>query len=115
MANLRLFCRHLSLFSSVMGPVFVSGILREADGHWVSAPGYSKLTGSILENKRGGYCIFTGTKQYLSAQGDYDLKSCYCGREIQESRFQKKSKIPIGWHQYLEVEDILPLPALCQN
>ncbi len=47
-------------------------------------------------------------------RGGYDLKRCYC-EEIQESRFQKKSKIPIGWHQYLEVENILLLPALCQN
>ncbi len=29
--------------------------------------------------------------------------------EIQEWRFQRESKIPIGWHPYLEVEHILPL------
>ena len=69
MANLRLFCRHLGLFLRVLGPVFVSSILRDVDEHRVNAPGYSNVTGRILTGKWGGCCISAGTKQYLSAQG----------------------------------------------
>jgi len=68
-ANLRPFCRHLSLSSRVLGPVFVSSILRDAEGHRVSTPGYSKFTGRILAGKWGGYCILTGKKTVFISSG----------------------------------------------
>jgi hypothetical protein len=46
---------------------------------------YFRLPLAVEEGKWDGYCIFTGTIQYLSAEGDdYDFeKLVWCG-EIQE-------------------------------
>jgi hypothetical protein len=94
-ANLRPFCRHLSLFSRVLGPVFVSSILRDAEGHRVSTPGYSKFTGRILAGKWGGYCILTGKKTvFISSGGDYDSKSWYCKGRFKNHDFRRSHRLP---------------------
>jgi len=76
-----------------------------------------------------------GTKQYLSVQGVIMIRKVVImerdsritvPEEINPSTplpeglglFRvdpKRSKIPIGWHRYLEVENTLPLPSLFRN